>query len=38
MEKHLSEILDQSDLNNESDISSEDEEKIRKELKKMGYI
>ena len=37
METHLTKITDYQ-KNNESDISSADEEKIRDELKKMGYV
>ena len=38
MEKLLHEIKNQNIMKPESDIPSEDEEKIRQELKKMGYI
>ena len=37
METYLTKITDYQ-KNNESDISSADEEKIRDELKKMGYV
>ena len=38
MEKLLHELKNQNIMKPESDIPSEDEEKIRQELKKMGYI
>tara|TARA_B100000029_G_C17588562_1_gene961843 strand:- start:1273 stop:2610 length:1338 start_codon:yes stop_codon:yes gene_type:complete len=38
MEQHLSNILDNNNIEQQSEISDEDEERIRQELKKMGYI
>ena len=38
MEKNLSELISSSKVSEREEITKDEEEKIRKELKKLGYI